>query len=81
MTLDILSRESEEEQKQMIEDNKSREFRQLNFITCLQKLNKNIDEDKAVSYLAIGTENKEILILDNFGTNILKTVVISIVKF
>lgn len=74
LSLDVLSIESEKEQEEMVTDHLGKEINQINYITCMHKLNKNMDEDKAVTYLCIGTENKSIIILDNFVANVIKTV-------
>ena len=44
-----------------------------NFITCLGKIQKSLDEEKCVMLLLVGTENKEVLILEQTGMAIKKS--------
>ena len=44
-----------------------------NFITCLSRINKSLDEDKAVSVVLVGTESKELHVLETSGMSIKKT--------
>jgi Bardet-Biedl syndrome 1 protein len=39
----------------------------INFVTCLSKINKGIEEEKAQSHLIIGTEQRHIIILEPNG--------------
>jgi len=61
-----------EGQKKLVESTKGTELRQVNYVTCMSKINKNIDEDKAVSQLIVGTENKLLLVLDPSGMKVLQ---------
>ena len=45
-----------------------------NFISCIGKLNKNLDEEKAVSMLVVGTEQKNIFILEASGMSVKKQI-------
>ena len=45
-----------------------------NYITCMTKLYKNIEDPKSQSLIVIGTENQEIHILDQSGMGIAKTI-------
>ena len=38
-----------------------------NYITCMSKINKNLDEEKAVQLLLVGTEHSQLLILEPNG--------------
>eukprot|EP00935_MAST-01C_sp_MAST-1C-sp1_P000776 g776.t1 len=50
---------------------KGKTLMQQTVITCMETLNKNMDEHDAVSSLVIGTESKQVLILKPSGTQIL----------
>ncbi len=43
-------------------------------VTCLDTLQKDSDDPRGVSSVVVGTENREILILDPSGTSILKKI-------
>jgi Bardet-Biedl syndrome 1 protein len=59
-----------EEQKKLLEKTRGGEMKQLNYVTCMTKINKSIDEDKSTSQLVLGAENKTILILDPSGMKV-----------
>lgn len=40
----------------------------------MEKLNKNVDDECAVSSVVVGTENRQIIILEPSGTSVSKTV-------
>ena len=42
-------------------------FCHMNFISCMTKINKAVDDEKTQGLLVLGTENKEILILEKTG--------------
>lgn len=63
-----------EAQKKLIEETRNAELKQLNYATCMTKINKNIDEDKSMSQLIIGTENRSLLILDPSGMKVLQEI-------
>ena len=41
-----------------------------NFITCLAKINKSLDEEKTVQMLIIGTEHSQLIILESNGQKV-----------
>ena len=43
-----------------------------NFISCLGKINKNIDEEKSVQMLLVGTEHNQLIVLEPNGTKVKK---------
>ena len=47
---------------------------QQTVITCMETLNKNVDGERAVSSLVIGTESRQVLVLDPPGNSILAKV-------
>ena len=42
----------------------------MNFITCMTKIHKAVEDEKTQGQLVIGTENKEIVIIDKSGMEI-----------
>ena len=45
---------------------------QLTVATCMETLNKNMQNERAISSLVVGTESRHIIIMDPSGTSILK---------
>lgn len=70
-SLDLLSMESVKQKLDFVSANKHLPVLQQTVITCMETLKKNMDEDDAISSLVIGTESKQILILDPPGSAIL----------
>lgn len=83
MSARLLAIENEQEQLSFILKNMSflksvniengSKFVHNNFITCMGKLYKNIEDSKSQSLLLLGTENQQIMILEPSGMAILKT--------
>lgn len=71
---EILATTFLEKQKELIESAKSEPLETPNAATCMEALKKNSEDEMAISHLVIGTENKEIIILDQNGTAIIKLV-------
>jgi len=63
-----------EKQRELISQAKAEPLETPNVATCLDTLKKNSEDEMAISHLVIGTENKEIIILDQHGTSILKLI-------
>lgn len=57
-----------EAQKKFIEETKGTELSEKDFVTCTSKISKSIDEDKSTSQLIVGTESKQLLIVDPSGS-------------
>jgi hypothetical protein len=49
-------------------------FVHKNFITCMGKVPKNVDEEKSQHHILLGTESSQLLILDKTGMDIETTV-------
>ena len=60
---------AKEAQKKFVEDSKGTELYEKNFVTCMSRINKSIDEDKSTSQLIIGTECKQLLVVDTNGSS------------
>lgn len=60
------------EQMEFSRQNQSQVLQHQNFISCMAKINKNMDEDKAVSMLVLGTEQKQVIVLDHSGMSVKK---------
>lgn len=56
ISAELLSLESIPEQLNYIRENFTMLIQHQNFISCIGKLNKNLDEEKVVSMLVVGTE-------------------------
>jgi Bardet-Biedl syndrome 1 protein len=39
----------------------------MNFITCISKINKGLEDDKSVSHLLIGTESSNLIVMEPSG--------------
>ena len=46
----------------------------MNFITCMTKIFKSIEDERSQSLLVLGNENQEILILDKSGMGVSKNI-------
>lgn len=71
---EILATNFLEKQKELIESAKAEPLETPNAATCMEALKKNSEDEMAISHLVIGTENKEVIILDQIGTAIIKLV-------
>ena len=74
LSVELLSIESIPEQLEFVNQSKGQALQHQNFITCLGKHQKSFDEDKTVTMLVIGTENRDILLLDQTGMQIKKQI-------
>ena len=70
-SLDILALEDVEEMEAFYAGVKDLPLRQQSVITCMETLNKDMEETDSVSSLVIGTEAKDIIILDPPGSKVL----------
>lgn len=66
-----------EEAKKYIDLFKNVELKKPLSATCLAKINKSSPEDDAINCLIVGTEQKNIYIIDSEAFTILATVIIS----
>jgi hypothetical protein len=57
LTSELISFEDIKLQRQFFNSKKTAALIHKNFITCLSKINKNLDEEKAVQMLILGTEH------------------------
>jgi len=71
---EILASNFIEKQRELISSAKAEPLETPNVATCMDTLKKNSEDEMAISHLVIGTENKEIIILDQHGTSILKLI-------
>ena len=84
MSTRLLALENEQEQCQFINEKMEflaqcniaggARFSHKNFISCMAKINKAIEDEKTQGLLVVGTENKEILVLDKTGMDIQKSI-------
>ena len=74
ISAELLSLETVPEQLDYIRENFTMLLQHQNFITCLSKLNKNMEEEKAVMQLVVGTEQRQVLVLDPSGMVVKKQV-------
>ena len=49
-------------------------FCHKNFITCMKTIYNKIDEEKQEGLIIVGTENKELLVLEKTGLSVLNTI-------
>jgi hypothetical protein len=86
MSARLLALESQTEQYAFINENMSflvgsgiqsgNRFCHKNFITCMSKIYKSVEDEKSQSLILIGTENNEIIVLDKSGVGITKTILL-----
>lgn len=57
LTSELISFEDIEQQRQFFNIKKTAALIHKNFITCMGKINKNLDEEKTVQMLIVGTEH------------------------
>eukprot|EP00947_MAST-08B_sp_MAST-8B-sp1_P003262 g3262.t1 len=69
---DFLSQESPAEQAAFAEAHAKQRLIQQTCVTCMGTLKKNLEDDDAISSLVIGTENKQVLVLDPPGSTVLQ---------
>jgi hypothetical protein len=69
-TLLVLGKEA---QKKFVEDTKGNELIEKDFVTCMSRINKSIDEDKSTSQLIVGTESKQLHIVDSSGSKFVQS--------
>ena len=84
MSTRLLALENEQEQCQFINEKMDflksaniaggTRFCHKNFVSCMAKINKAVDDEKTQGLLVIGTESKEVLILDKAGMDIQKSI-------
>jgi Bardet-Biedl syndrome 1 protein len=70
----LLFLEKPEERSIFVNAAKSQTLKQQTVVTCMETLNKDLEEVDAVSSLVIGTEAGDVLILDPPGSSILKQI-------
>ncbi|TNV81162.1 hypothetical protein FGO68_gene3820 [Halteria grandinella] len=71
---ELLSLENALEQMEYARQNYTMLIQHQNFITCMTRINKSLDEEKAVSMLVIGTEQRNIFIMDQSGMSVKKQI-------
>jgi Bardet-Biedl syndrome 1 protein len=71
-SLNLLAITNRAEQDAFINAQKNLPLVQLTVATCMETLNKNMQTERAVSSLVVGTESRHVLIMDPSGTAILK---------
>ncbi len=70
LSTELLSIESVEEQLKFAKSNSSQLLQHQNFITSMGKIRKNLEEEKSVTLLLLGTENRELFVLEQNGISI-----------
>jgi Bardet-Biedl syndrome 1 protein len=71
---DLLAIDKADAMLEYIETHKNSALSQSTTITCMTSIKKDLDEDKAVSLLVLGTEHKYIIVLDSSGSSILRKI-------
>lgn len=73
-SLSLLHVKDEKEQEDYINERKHLQLLQLTVATCMEVLYKNMVAERAVSSLVVGTEAKQVIIMDPSGTSVLKKI-------
>eukprot|EP00455_Lapot_gusevi_P029644 TRINITY_DN3175_c0_g1_i7.p1 TRINITY_DN3175_c0_g1~~TRINITY_DN3175_c0_g1_i7.p1 ORF type:complete len:595 (+),score=101.41 TRINITY_DN3175_c0_g1_i7:67-1851(+) len=73
-SLDLISLSDTESQREFVEHHRHLPLSQQTVVTCMETLQKDSEEPKSISCLVLGTENREVIILDPSGTSIAKRV-------
>ncbi|CAE7930634.1 Bbs1, partial [Symbiodinium sp. KB8] len=71
MSVEFLALEDPEDQRAYVQENANTPLERTTVISCLTTLFKKFDDPGSVSYLVLGTENKEIVILQQEANNIM----------
>eukprot|EP00640_Fibrocapsa_japonica_P000784 CAMPEP_0113937780 /NCGR_PEP_ID=MMETSP1339-20121228/4326_1 /TAXON_ID=94617 /ORGANISM="Fibrocapsa japonica" /LENGTH=585 /DNA_ID=CAMNT_0000940679 /DNA_START=147 /DNA_END=1904 /DNA_ORIENTATION=- /assembly_acc=CAM_ASM_000762 len=69
-SMDLLAIEDEAQRTEYVQAQKNLPHIQQTVVTCMETIKKNSEEDDAVSSLVLGTESKQVLLLDPPGNNI-----------
>jgi len=73
-SMDFLALEDDLQREEYVASQKNVPLTQQTVITCMETIKKNSDEEDAVSSLILGTEAKQILLLDPRGSSIIASV-------
>ena len=71
---EALALETHEEQEAFVRERKDKPIRQVNYVTCMSRMQKNLDDEKAVTMLVVGTEQRHLIIMEHVVGKIKKTV-------
>ena len=69
----FLQLKSDAEAQEFIESNKNKIVRRETVVTCLSTIKKSVNEDDAISAVVVGTENKQVMIIDSEAYTVLQT--------
>ena len=69
----FLQLKSDAELQEFIEANRSKSICRETVITCMSTMKKAVNEDDAISTVVVGTENKQLVIIDSEAYVVLKT--------
>uniref|UniRef100_A0A7S1PG26 Bardet-Biedl syndrome 1 N-terminal domain-containing protein n=1 Tax=Percolomonas cosmopolitus TaxID=63605 RepID=A0A7S1PG26_9EUKA len=67
------SLEQREDLQQFVDERRNFPLKQTSVITCMEVLKKDKDEDDSVGCLVLGTEDNQVLVLDQSASRVLKT--------
>jgi len=73
-SMNLLAFSDAKEQEEFIEINKTQALQQQTTVTCMETLNKNKEDPRAIGMLVVGTESSHVIITDQWGTSILKKI-------
>eukprot|EP00276_Gloeochaete_wittrockiana_P008473 CAMPEP_0184664068 /NCGR_PEP_ID=MMETSP0308-20130426/51076_1 /TAXON_ID=38269 /ORGANISM="Gloeochaete witrockiana, Strain SAG 46.84" /LENGTH=592 /DNA_ID=CAMNT_0027107225 /DNA_START=108 /DNA_END=1886 /DNA_ORIENTATION=+ len=73
-SLDFLTIDDPGARQEFVESHKHAPLVQQTVITCLEVIKKNMEDDDAISSLVVGTESRDLMILDPSGASILTKV-------
>mmetsp|Transcript_50681 Transcript_50681/g.99275 ORF Transcript_50681/g.99275 Transcript_50681/m.99275 type:complete len:589 (-) Transcript_50681:207-1973(-) len=73
-SMNLLAFNDPKEQEDFVEANKDVALQQQTTVTCMETLNKNKEDPRAISMLVVGTESAHVIITDQWGTSILKKI-------
>ena len=77
MSVEFLALEDPEDQRAYVQENVNTPLERTTVISCLTTLFKKFDDPGSVSYLVLGTENKEVVILQQEANNIMTRIKVS----
>jgi Bardet-Biedl syndrome 1 protein len=66
-SIELLALESLEEQAKFTMERVGKVLYQCNYLTCMKSMNKNREENKAISFLLVCNENSELIIMEASG--------------
>jgi hypothetical protein len=53
-----------------VKAHKQQSLEHINYVTCMTKINKSLNEEKAIQMLVVGTEHCDVIVLEPSGLSV-----------